>query len=126
MEYKRRLFAPPYERYLGDEILTDKAYHDNISRADGKESSSEWLENNGSYYTYGIQSIDSIESFAASGSQATIELIVTEQRTLYGSSARIDRNGSAFDTRLVRYNLQSVNGQWKIADYHTVRTIPRR
>ncbi|AFZ31038.1 hypothetical protein Glo7428_2532 [Gloeocapsa sp. PCC 7428] len=125
-EYKRRLFAPPYERYLGGEILTGKAYHDNISRADGKESSSEWLENDGSYYTYGIQSIDSIENFAASGNQATIDLIVTEQRTLYGSSGRIDRNGSAFDTRLVRYNLQLINGQWKIADYHTVKTISKR
>ncbi|PIG94362.1 IMS domain-containing protein [Gloeocapsopsis sp. IPPAS B-1203] len=125
-EYKRQLFAPPYERYLGDEILTGKAYHDNISRADGKESSSEWLENNGSYYTYGIQSIDSVENFAASGNQATIDLIVTEQRTLYGSSGRVDRNGSGFDTRLVRYNLQSINGQWKITDYHTVKTISKR
>lgn len=125
-EYKRRIFAPPYERDLGDEILTGKAYHDNISRSDGQESSSEWLVNNGAYYTYGVQSIDSVENFAASGNQATIDVVVTEQRTLYKSNGRIDRNASAFDTRLVRYNLQSDSGQWKITDYHTVKTISKR
>ncbi len=125
-EYKRRIFAPPYERDLGDEILTGKAYHDNISRSDGQKSSSEWLVNNGAYYAYGVQSIDSVENFAASGNQATIDVVVTEQRTLYKGNGRIDRNASAFDTRLVRYNLQSDNGQWKITDYHTVKTISKR
>lgn len=125
-EYKRRIFAPPYERDLGDEILTGKAYHDNISRSDGQESSSEWLVNNGAYYAYGVQSIDSVENFAASGAQATIDVVVTEQRTLYKSNGRIDRNASGFDTRLVRYNLQSDSGQWKITDYHTVKTISKR
>lgn len=125
-EYKRRIFAPPYERDLGDEILTSKAYHDNITRSDGQESSSEWLVNNGAYYAYGVQSVDSVENFAANGERATIDVVVTEQRTLYKSNDSIDRNASAFDTRLVRYNLQSENGQWKIADYHTIKTISKR
>lgn len=126
LEYKRRIFAPPYQRDLGDEILTGKAHRDNIRRSDGQESSLEWLENHGAYYTYGVQSIDSVENFAASGNQATIDVVVTEQRTLYNSNGNIDRNASAFDTRLVRYNLQSDNGAWKIGDYHIVKTISKK
>ena len=124
--YKRRIFASPYERYLGDEILTGKAYNDKIKRSDGQESSSEWLANRGAYYSYGVQSIDSVENFAVNGDRATIDIVVTEQRTLYSSNGKIDRNASGFDTRLVRYNLQSDNGQWKIADFYTVKTILKR
>ncbi|MGL6339241.1 MAG: IMS domain-containing protein, partial [Waterburya sp.] len=42
---------------------------------------------------------------------------------LYNQYGNIDRNASGFDTRLVRYNLESENGQWKIADYQTIRKI---
>lgn len=120
-DYKRRIFAPPYERYLGTEVLTGKAYHDNIERQDGQESSSEWVQNSSAYYTYGIQQIDSVENFFANGNQAIIEVIVTEQRTLYNRNGRIDSNASAFDQRLVRYNLELDRGQWKIADYNTIQ-----
>ena len=119
--YKRRIFSPPYESYLGDELLTGKAYRDNIRRVDGQQSSVEWLKNNRAYYTYGVQSIDSTESFASSENEATIDLVVTEERTLYNNKGSIDRNASGFDKRLVRYTLQFENGQWKIADYQTVK-----
>jgi hypothetical protein len=117
---KRQIFAPPFDRELGSELLTGKAYYDNVGNPEGSVA---WLQNNASYYTYGVQSIDSVENFAVDENYATIEVIVTEQRTLYNQHGNIDQNASGFDTRLVRYNLESENGQWKIADYQTIEKI---
>jgi hypothetical protein len=117
---KSQIFAPPFSRELGAELLTGKSYYDNIGNPEGSVA---WLQDNTSYYTYDLQSIDSVENFAVNENYATIEVIVTEQRTLYNQYGNIDRNASGFDTRLVRYNLESENGQWKIADYQTIRKI---
>ncbi len=117
---KRQIFAPPFDRELGSELLTGKAYYDNVGNPEGSVA---WLQNNASYYTYGVQSIDSVENFTVTENYATIEVIVTEQRTLYNQYGNIDQNASGFDTRLVRYNLESENGQWKIADYQTIEKI---
>ncbi len=120
---KREIFAPPFNRQLGVELLTGKAYYDNIGKPDGSIG---WLENNYSHYTYGVQKIESVENFEKNGNYATIDAVITEQRTLHNSNGGIDRNASGFDTRLVRYNLRSENGQWKIAEYRTVRKIKTR
>jgi ARC6-like, IMS domain len=120
---KREVFAPPFNRQLGTEILTGKAYYDNIGKPDGSVG---WLENNDSHYTYGVQSVNSVENFEKNGNYATIDAVITEERTLHNGNGSIDRKASGFDTRLVRYSLKSDNGQWKIADYHTVRRIKNR
>jgi len=116
---KKVLFAPPFNRQLGAEITTGEAYRKNI----GSGSSLDWLQNNNSYYRYGVQRLDSVESFVASGDQATIEVIVTEDRTLYKGDGNIDRESTAFDTRLVRYSLLSETGQVKISDYNSVKVL---
>jgi serine/threonine-protein kinase len=120
---KNEIFAPPYNRYLAAEMLTDKAYHDNISRSDGQESSMDWLQNNRAYYTFGIQKINYVDSFFANEDTATIDIVITEQRTLYNQKVGIDPNASGFDQRLVRYNLRLDNGQWKISEYRTIKRI---
>jgi hypothetical protein len=79
IQAKREMFAPPYNRQLGGEITTGKTYDDNF----GTGGSLEWLEQNGAYYRYGVQKIDSGEQFFVNGSDATVEVIVTEARTLY-------------------------------------------
>ena len=117
---KSQIFAPPFNKELGAELLTGKSYYDNIGNPEGSVA---WLQDNASYYTYDLQSIDSVENFAVNEDYATIEVIVTEQRTLYNQYGNIDGNASGFDTRLVRYNLESKNGQWKIADYQTIKKI---
>ncbi|MEO0014823.1 MAG: hypothetical protein RLZZ535_3212, partial [Cyanobacteriota bacterium] len=117
---KSQIFASPFNRELGAELLTGKSYYDNIGNPEGSVA---WLQDNASYYTYDLQSIDSVENFAVNEDYATIEVIVTEQRTLYNQYGNIDDDASGFDTRLVRYNLESENGQWKIADYQTIRKI---
>jgi serine/threonine protein kinase len=119
---KPQIFAAPYNRQLGEELLTGEAYRKNI----GAGSSLEWLQNNNAYYRYGVQKLDSVESFAASGDQATIDVVVTEDRTLYKSNGTIDPEQTAFDTRLVRYSLQMENGQPKISDYKSINVISKR
>ena len=121
IQAKREMFAPPYNRQLGAELTTAKVYEDNF----GAGGSVEWLEENGAYYRYGVQKIDSVEQFFVNASDATIEVIVTEERTLYKKDGSIDRENTSLDTRLVRYTLQAVNGQWKIADYKTVKVIQK-
>ncbi|MFM7787701.1 MAG: IMS domain-containing protein, partial [Microcystis panniformis] len=65
-------------------------------------------------------------NFTASGDQATVDVVVTEERTLYNSQGKIDRKNSAFSTSLVRYNLQNDQGRWKIAQYRTIKNLARR
>jgi serine/threonine-protein kinase len=114
----RELFAPPFNRQLGAELTTGQAYQENV----GPNSSMDWLENNNAYYHYKVQEIAAVESFVASGKQATIEVVITEERTLY-INGKIDHQNTDFDTRLVRYSLQSENGQWKISAYKTIKLI---
>lgn len=115
---KREIYGTSYDRALGAELLTGRAYECNIRRPDGSESSVDWLQNNGAYWTYGVQRIDSVKSFFASGDRATIEVLITEERTLYNRQDEIDRNASKFDQSRMRYDLQLDGGQWKIAYYY--------
>ena len=132
---KREIFAPPYRTDIGEQLLTGKAYRDNIKKTDdpdlcladgGKEeeclSSVDWLQRNNAYYNYGVQSLDAVKNFKASGDQATIEVEITEERTLI-KDGKADPTNTSFDTLLVRYSLEFTNGQVKIADYKTVRTL---
>ncbi|MDJ0648103.1 MAG: IMS domain-containing protein [Xenococcaceae cyanobacterium MO_188.B19] len=116
---KRKIFAYPFDLQLLKKYQTDKKYQDNVGSVN-------WLRNNNAYYKYGVQSVDSVEEFIASGDRATIDAVVTEQRTFYMNNKVINDGNTAFDTRLVRYNLVSENGQWKIEDYNTVKKIKTR
>ncbi|AMA10802.1 protein kinase domain-containing protein [Picosynechococcus sp. PCC 73109] len=124
---KQDLFDYPYNRGCGTQILTGKAFNDNIRRSDGQQSSVEWLESNGAYYAFANQVLEEVRNLqVVDGQQAIADVVVTEQRTLYNANGNIDRNASGYDQRLVRYNLRRVNGAWKIADYNTLEVIWRR
>ncbi|MGB3641455.1 MAG: IMS domain-containing protein [Rivularia sp. (in: cyanobacteria)] len=116
---KRQLFAPPFDRNLGAELTTGEAYRKNV----GTDSSLEWLENNNSYYRYGVQKIDSVEKFIASNKRATIDIVVTEDRIFYKNGKIATGENTSFDTRLVRYSLQLEDGNLKISDYKTLNVI---
>ncbi|NER97293.1 MAG: DUF4101 domain-containing protein [Symploca sp. SIO1B1] len=120
---KPRIFAPPYDRNLGAELLTGKAYRDRIKRTDGTESSIDWLSNNNSYYTYTSQSFDSVKNFTSSDSQATIDVVMSEQRTFCQNSQASSNGNTAEDQRVISYILQPEQGTWKIAEYKTIETI---
>ncbi|MEN9918616.1 MAG: hypothetical protein RL662_1052 [Bacteroidota bacterium] len=116
---KRQMFAPPFDRQLLEQFLTGKGYENNVG-------SQTWLQDNNAHYTYGVQSVDSIEEFIVSGDRATLDAVITEERTFYVNDKVIHDSNTAFDTRLVRYNLKLDNGQWKIEDYNTVKKIKTR
>jgi serine/threonine-protein kinase len=118
-EAKAVIFAPPFDRQRGAELLTGKAYSDNL----GATGSLDWLLNNNAYYTYSVQKIEQVEQFVTSGNQATIDIVITEERTLYKDGKVVRDGNTSLDTRLVRYTLQSENGRWKIADYKTVTVL---
>jgi serine/threonine-protein kinase len=115
---KKEIFAPPFNRELAAELTTGKLYEDTV----GDGGSMTWLENNNAYYQYGEQKVGDVEQFTVDGDRATLEIRVTEERTLY-RNGNIDPNETDFKTRLVRYTLQSVDGKWKILEYKTVREI---
>ncbi|MEB3225929.1 MAG: IMS domain-containing protein [Synechococcus sp.] len=121
------LFDYPYDRSCGTQILTGKAFNDNIRRSDGQQSSVEWLENNGAYYAFSDQAVEGVRNLQiVDGQQAIADVVVTERRTLYDYDGNIDRNASGYDQRLVRYNLRRVDGTWKIADYNTLEVLWQR
>lgn len=116
---KGKIFARPFDRSLGSEILTGEAYGKNIGNYD---SSMNWLQNNNAYYTYGLQQVDSVKNFIANSNQATIEVITTEERTLC-TNGRPNSENTAYDTSRVRYNLQFYEGKWKISSYDSLEQI---
>ena len=112
LQAKRVMFAPPYDSQVAAELTTGDQYE----KTAGTEGSINALKKDGQYYKYGVQKIDGIDNFSASGERATIQVKVTEDRTLFNPNGKIDSKQTDFKTRTVRYNLQFVDGQWKIAD----------
>jgi ARC6-like, IMS domain len=106
LDAKPRIFAPPFDRQLLAKMTTGILYTDTVKAMDN-------LINSNSQYRYGVQKVESVERFAASGNKATIEVRVTEDATVYRND-RVDT--SSFNTKLVRYTLEYWDGIWKIAD----------
>lgn len=115
LEAKSRIFAPPFDQQPVKQLTTGELYG-SLVRDDGAIA---WLKDNQAYYRFGVQKVESVERFVADQNKATVELKVTEDRTLY-RDGKVDPTQTDFQTRLVRYSLESVDGAWKIADYKTV------
>jgi hypothetical protein len=122
IQYKRVLFTPPYDTSQGSNLLTDKAYINNIDRSsepcnssdgEGCLSSVDWLKTYNGQYSFGVQRLDSIDRFEASGDNASIFVTVTEYRTLYQNG----KSKSSGGTKQSRYDLKYENGRVKISDY---------
>lgn len=112
LEGKQVMMAPPYSYQTADMLTTGILLND-ITKPGG---SIDWLRNNNARYQFGVQRTEGVERFAANGQNATIELWVTEDRTLY-INGRVDQSQSDFRTRLITYDLRLIDGRWKIADY---------
>ncbi len=110
LKAKKDIFAPPYNQKLAAELTTGKVY-DTINSSNGAIA---WLKENNAYYQYGVQKIDSIEDFSTQGNQATIKVKVTEEYQLF-KNEQLETKRSAFSQLTVIYNLQFIDGKWKIA-----------
>jgi hypothetical protein len=119
LKAKPQLYAPPFDKNLGAELLTGKFYQDKIDKnnpecenPDDCLSSIDWLIKYDAYYTYGVRRIDSIDSFESSGNHATLTLTITESRTLH-QGGKQKRTG---ETSKTTFDLVNENGLIKIAD----------
>jgi serine/threonine protein kinase len=123
LSYKRVLLAPPYDKSQGSNILYGKAYRDNVDKSsescsggdpDDCLSSVDWLRKYNAQYSFGVQRVDSIDRFEASGDTGTIFATITEFRTLHKTGGRTTPSGG---TKQARYDLKYDNGKVKISDY---------
>lgn len=115
LEAKADIFAPPFDQKQLKELATGELYTSMV-KPDGVL---DWLKRRQAYYRYGVQKVEGVDRFAVSADRATIELRVTEDRTLY-LKGMVDPRQTDFSARQVRYSLELVNGNWKIADYKTI------
>jgi serine/threonine-protein kinase len=111
LQAKRVMFAPPYNPQPAAELTTGEQYE----KTAGVNGSINSLKQDGHYYKYGVQTIDSVDDFSVNSNQAVIQVKVTEERKLLDSNGNILPKESDFKTRTVRYNLQFVDERWKIA-----------
>lgn len=115
LQAKQQIFAPPFNQQLAETLTTGELYNTLVST----EGVMSWLQDHQAYYRFGVQTIESVQRFAANGNRATIEVEVTEDRTLY-QEGNVNLGHTNFETERVRYTLEAVDGDWKIADYKTV------
>jgi hypothetical protein len=115
LQAKAEIFAPPFDQQQASQLTTGELYNSLVK----PKGSLDWLKANRAYYRYGVQKVDAVIRFAAAENRATIELQVTEDRTLYRNGT-IDPSQTDFTTRRVRYTLERTGGTWKIADYKTI------
>jgi hypothetical protein len=115
LQAKKRIYAPPYDRQLADELTTAKFYQ----QLTGSGGTIDWLDANEAYYRYGKQKIESVEQYIVLGNQATIDLTLTEERTLF-IKGKIDTSDTDRETLKLRYNLNFINGKWKIANLNRI------
>lgn len=112
LKAKQQIFAPPFDLELINQLTTGELYTA-LMKPGGMIV---WLRNNQAHYHFGVQKVESVEKFVAESDKATIELKITEDRTLYRNGA-VDPSRTTFDTKTIRYSLESVGNTWKISDY---------
>ncbi|MDX2242610.1 MAG: IMS domain-containing protein [Leptolyngbyaceae cyanobacterium bins.302] len=118
LQAKTDVFAPPYDLQQVVDLTTGELLA-SLIRPNGVL---DWLKLNRAYFSYGVQKVDSVERFVVARDRATMEINLTEDRTLYLNGA-IDPNRTDFSSQKVRFTFSLDNGTWKIADYKTVNGL---
>lgn len=111
---KGQVFGRSFDRRLARQFTTGSLYYDIAEKPNG---SIDWLRNNNSYYTYSLSRVDNVWVFDNSGSNPTLKVRITEDRTLYGASGNIDYDKSGRKTANYVYYFSRENDGWKINDY---------
>jgi ARC6-like, IMS domain len=120
---KMRMFAPPYDQQIGEQLATGKTYADQVKgpSSDGTSSSLlEWLRQHGFSYKYSVQDIERVTRFESSSDQATIEVQMIEDAKLYDQKGQIQPDRSGMELKIVRFMLKKENGILKISDYGAI------
>lgn len=114
LNYKRRLFAPPYDSTEVQNYLVNPGplYRD-ITRPGG---SVDWLKSNQSYYQWNDLQILGAQDFQIFPDRAHIALTILEDLQLQ-TPRGIDRSKSSKKTQTWVYELKLDQGRWKVYDY---------
>ncbi|HEY9646380.1 MAG TPA: IMS domain-containing protein [Chroococcidiopsis sp.] len=111
---KRQIFSPPFNAALVASLTTNPLYQD-VAAPGG---AMEWLKANNARYEFRSSQVASVENLTAEGDRAVVDVTVSEDRTLYVGQT-IDATQSGQGISRMRYELQAVDGVWKIADYRS-------
>jgi hypothetical protein len=110
---KPRIFAPPFDTTLVDELATGQ-FHEERMKPGG---SIDWLRSNNSYYTYNYSRINDVTSYSNKGKKPMITVNVEEELYLH-SIKRIDSKNSGISKGNFVFFFEKDNGVWKISDYY--------
>lgn len=106
---KPRIFAPPFDKDLLNELATGKLYQ----RVGGEDGSIDWLQKYNRYYTYNKSAITNIMGFSSSGSRPYIKVRVVEELYLQGEKGIDKTNSGEYQIDYI-YFFAKDNGTWKI------------
>ncbi|MFN5990981.1 MAG: ARC6/PARC6 family protein [Dolichospermum sp.] len=106
---KPRIFAPPFDRDLLNELATGKLYQ----KVGGEEGAIDWLQKYNRYYTYNKSAITNIMGFSNSGSRPYIKVRVVEELYLQGEKGIDKTNSGEYQIDYI-YFFAKDNGTWKI------------
>jgi hypothetical protein len=118
LQAKTEVFAPPYDQQQVADLTTGELLA-SLVRPNGVL---DWLKLNRAYFRYGVQKVDSVERFVVARDRATMEVNLTEDRTLYMNGA-IAPGHTDFSSEKVRFTFALDSDTWKIADYKTVNGL---
>lgn len=110
LSIKRRIFAPPFDTVLADQVVADGPLWTDLTKADGSIA---WLKNNNSHYSYSSITVNRVVQYLPSPSMPSIVVSVTESSTLHSPRG----SESSSSTRDWNYTLKKDGGRWKIWDY---------
>lgn len=110
---KPRIFAPPFDTTLVDELATGKFHEERIKPG----GSIDWLRSNNSYYTYNYSRINDVISYSNKGIKPMITVSVEEELYLH-SINRIDSKNSGIYKGNFVFFFDKDNGVWKISEYY--------
>lgn len=113
LKAKKSIFAPPYDVELANKLTAGSQYEEIAKR------SLDWLQNNNAYYKYETQVIEEVNGFWVSGDRAEITVTVTEDYQFY-EDGKLNEERGGISTIKVLYNLQFIDGRWKIASSRIV------
>lgn len=112
---KSRIFAPPFDTSLVDELTTGQLHYE-TTKPDGSIA---WLRNNNSYYTYNSSRINDVVSYSNTGKQPAIILNIEQELYLHSSKGIDSDNSGTYRGKFI-YFFNKENGVWKISEYKKV------
>jgi hypothetical protein len=127
LEARKTLFSPPFDRNIGAQLTTGKAYKKHVEITNGKIGSTvEWLMKHRSSYIYTLQRIDEIVKFEVNDKDCIIDVRLTEYANRYDSKGKLVRSKSGEDKKIVRYFITKEGENLKISEYINITPKMKR